>query len=79
MESLSRWRERSSSALSARDTDGQSAEPLARICSAELYDDVFAEVRRRICDGESFASIQSSLDDRFRGANPPLRLAKTGG
>lgn len=46
----------------------QKVEPIriAHICSSSLYDQLFADVRKKVRDGEESAAIQQWLDKRFR-------------
>lgn len=68
---MRRWWLILSQALGLRSGD----KPMAYICSAELYEDLFAEVRAAIVAGDEFSSIQQTLDDRFsevlRGTHTP--------
>jgi len=68
LDSLAQWvaQQRASAGLPNNNNYGR---PLARICSADLYDGLFSEVREKICNGESFDAIQAELDARFEPVN----------
>ena len=43
--------------------DGELQWKVKYVCSAEIYDDLFAAVRKKIREGNSFGAIQKWVDD----------------